>query len=77
ALFQGAISGYRSAPVFKAFYEKKTAQGKHYYVCIGAVASKLCYIIYAVLKYNKRFEFPHHSAVCLTFHFFIFLRFIW
>ncbi|MCQ6306567.1 IS110 family transposase [Bacillus cereus] len=61
ALFQAAISGYRSDPVLKAFYEKKRAQGKHYYVCIGAVARKLCYIIYAVLKNNKPYEIPHHT----------------
>lgn len=61
ALFQAAISGYRSDPVLKAFYEKKRAQGKHYYVCIGAVARKLCYIIYTILKNNKPYQVPHHS----------------
>lgn len=61
ALFQAAISGYRSDPVLKAFYEKKRAQGKHYYVCIGAVARKLCYIIYTILKSNKPYQVPHHS----------------
>ncbi|MEC2467055.1 IS110 family transposase, partial [Bacillus cereus] len=50
-------------PVLKAFYEKKRKQGKHYYVCIGAVARKLCYIIYAILKSNKPYEVPPHSPV--------------
>lgn len=58
ALFQAAISAYRSDPVLKSFYEKKRAQGKHYYVCIGAVARKLCYIIYAILKNNKPYQIP-------------------
>lgn len=61
ALFQAAISAYRCDPMLQAFYQKKKAQGKHYYVCIGAVARKLCYIIYAILKSNKPYEIPPHK----------------
>ncbi|MED2906993.1 transposase, partial [Bacillus thuringiensis] len=63
ALFQAAITAHKHDPVLKAFYEKKRKQGKHYYVCIGAVARKLCYIIYAILKSNKPYEVPPHSPV--------------
>ncbi|EJQ54785.1 IS110 family transposase [Bacillus mycoides] len=58
ALFQAAITAYKHDPVLKAFYEKKRNQGKHYYVCIGAVARKLCYIVYAILKSNKPYKIP-------------------
>ncbi|PGO78687.1 IS110 family transposase [Bacillus cereus] len=61
ALFQAAITAHKHDPVLKAFYEKKRKQGKHYYVCIGAVARKLCYIIYAILKNNKPYEIPRYS----------------
>lgn len=40
-------------PVLSAYYQKKTAEGKHHYTAIGAVARKLTLIIYAVLRDNK------------------------
>lgn len=58
ALFQAAVTGYKYDPILKAFYEKKKQQGKHYYVCICAVARKLCHIIYAILKNNKPYKVP-------------------
>ncbi|MEC2620670.1 IS110 family transposase, partial [Bacillus cereus] len=62
ALFQASIKANKHDPVLKSFYEKKRKQGKHYYVCIGAVARKLCYIIYAILKSNKPYEVPPHTT---------------
>ena len=40
-------------PVLSAFYQKKRTEGKHHYTAIGAVARKLTFIIYAVLRDNK------------------------
>jgi transposase len=40
-------------PVLSAFYQKKRAEGKHHYTALGAVARKLTFIIYAVLRDNK------------------------
>lgn len=40
-------------PVLSAFYQKKRAEGEHHYTAIGAVARKLTFIIYAVLRDNK------------------------
>lgn len=40
-------------PVLSAFYQKKRAEGKHHYTAVGAVARKLTFIIYAVLRDNK------------------------
>ncbi len=37
----------------KAPKKKKRAEGKHHLTCIGAVARKMCNIIYAVVKNNQ------------------------
>ena len=58
ALFQAALVAANSDPVLKAYYQKKRAEGKHHKTCIGAVARKMCNIIYAVLKSNKPYEVP-------------------
>lgn len=43
-------------PVLKEFYQKKRSQGKHHGTAIGAVATKLVRIIFAVLTTNKPYE---------------------
>lgn len=58
ALFQAALVASNTDPVLKDYYQKKRAEGKHHKTCIGAVARKLCNIIYAVLKNNKPYEVP-------------------
>jgi len=40
-------------PVLSAFYQKKRNEGKHHYTALGAVARKLTFIIYAVLRDKK------------------------
>jgi transposase len=39
--------------IFRAYYLKKISEGKHHYTAIGAVARKLTYTIFAVLRDNK------------------------
>lgn len=59
ALFQAALVaavGRNPDPVLSAFYLKKIAEGKHHGTCVIAVARKLCYIIYSVLKENRSYE---------------------
>lgn len=53
ALFNAALIAAFHDPVFSAFYQKKRAEGKHHLTALGAVARKLCNIIFAVLKYNE------------------------
>ena len=55
ALFRAAFIAANNDPVFKEYYQKKRSEGKHYNVAIGAVARKLCYTIYAVLKNNTEY----------------------
>lgn len=59
ALFQAALVASNTDPVLKDYYQKKRAEGKHHKTCIGAVARKLCNIIYSVLKNNKPYEVPN------------------
>lgn len=59
ALYQAAFIATFRDPVFKAYYEKKRAEGKHHMVATNAVARKLCHTIYAVLKNNTPYEIKH------------------
>lgn len=56
AIWMSAFVASRNDPVFRAFYEKKRAEGKSHGTAIGAVARKLTYTIHAVLKANKPYE---------------------
>lgn len=56
ALFRAAFVASNYDPVFKAYYQKKRNEGKHHNVALGAVARKLCYTIYAVLKKNEVYK---------------------
>ena len=56
ALFQAALIASRCDPVFKAFYDKKRAEGKHHLTAICALSRKLCYIIHAILTKNEPYE---------------------
>lgn len=53
ALFQAALIASFKDPVLSAFYQKKRLEGKHHLTCVGAVARKMCHVIYAVLKNNQ------------------------
>ena len=56
ALFQAAFIASNCDFVFKDYYQRKRAEGKHHKVAIGAVARKLCHTIHAVLKNNSSYE---------------------
>lgn len=56
ALFSAALVASNCDPVFKAFYQRKRAEGKHHLTAVGAVARKLCYTIHAILKNNCSYE---------------------
>lgn len=56
AIFRAAFVASHSDPVFQAYYQKKRAEGKHHNVAVGAVARKLCYTIFAVLKNNVPYQ---------------------
>ena len=50
ALFQATLVAAFNDPVFSAFYQKKRAESKHHLTAVGAIARKMCNIIFAVKK---------------------------
>ena len=56
AIFGAAFVASWADPELSEYYQRLRARGKHHYVAVGAVARKLCYIIYAVLSENRPFE---------------------
>lgn len=59
ALFQAALVasvGKNPDPVLSAFYQKKVAEGKHHSTAVGAVARKMCNIVFFVLTENRPYE---------------------
>ena len=53
AIFQSALIASFKDPILSVYYQKKRAEGKHHLTCVGAVARKMCNIIYVVLKSNQ------------------------
>ena len=56
AIWGAAFIASHSDPELSAYYQRLRAKGKHHSVAVGAVARKLCYIIFAVLSENRPFE---------------------
>ncbi len=56
ALWGAAFVASWSDPELKAFYQRLRSRGKHHGVAIGAVARKLCYLLFAVLTENRPYE---------------------
>ena len=56
ALWGAAFVASRSDPELKDYYEQLRARGKHHNVAVGAVARKLCYLLFAVLTENRPYE---------------------
>lgn len=56
AIFTAANVASRCDPNLSAYYQRLKARGKHHNVVVGAVARKLCYIIFAVLTENRPYE---------------------
>ena len=54
-LFNGANTAIMHDPELKAYYKRKMAEGKHHLSVINAVACKLVYRIFAVVKRDEPF----------------------
>lgn len=55
AIFQAALVASFQDPALSGYYQKKRSEGKHHLTCVGAVARKMCNIIYAVLRNNQSY----------------------
>lgn len=56
ALFQVARIIWQHDPVFKDYYAKKQAEGKHYYVILGHIQKKVTRVIYSILKNGTTYK---------------------
>jgi transposase len=55
-LFNAAFIARQKNPELKAYFEKKTGEGKHYFSALCAVERKLVHLIYAVWRRGTPFE---------------------
>ena len=56
AIWLAATAAILHDPAIKAFYDRKKAQGKHHYVCVGYICRKLINIIFSVLKSDQPYQ---------------------
>jgi len=56
AIWLAATAAILHDPAIKAFYNRKKAQGKHHYVCVGYICRKLVNIIFSVLKSGQPYR---------------------
>lgn len=56
AIWLAATAAILHDPAIKAFYNRKKAQGKHHYVCVGYICRKLINIIFSVLKSGQPYQ---------------------
>ena len=56
AIWLAAAAAILHDPAIKAFYDRKKAQGKHHYVCVGYICRKLVNIIFSVLKSGQPYQ---------------------
>lgn len=55
-LMQAARLAATNCPLFRAFLQKKRAQGKHYFVALGHLSKKLVRVIFHMLNANEEFS---------------------
>ena len=56
ALFQVSRIIWQHDPVFRSYYEKKQAEGKHYYVILGHIQKKVIRVVYSILKNGSTYK---------------------
>lgn len=61
ALFQVSRIIWQHDPVFQAYYEKKQAEGKHYYVILGHIQKKVIRVVYSILKNGTTYKAVSHA----------------
>lgn len=55
AIWMAGTVAVRYDPMFRAYYEKKTAEGMRYMKIIGHVTKKMTVIIFAVMRDNRAY----------------------
>jgi transposase len=62
ALYTAAGVAAFHDPELSAYYQRLRQRGKHHNVAVGAIARKLCYIVFSVLSENRPYELRLHNA---------------
>ena len=60
AIWLASTIAVQRDPMFRAYYEKKAAEGKKYMTIIGHVTKKMTAVIFAILRDNK----PYMPMIC-------------
>lgn len=55
ALHTASFVAVNNDSAFKSYYDKKRSEGKHHYVALAGISRKLLFIIYSVLKEQRKF----------------------
>ena len=55
ALFQVSRVIWQWDPIFREYYNKKAAEGKHYYVILGHIQKKVTRVIYSLMKSGQNY----------------------
>ena len=55
ALFQVSRIIWQWDPIFREYYNKKAAEGKHYYVILGHIQKKVTRVIYSLMKSGQNY----------------------
>ena len=55
-LFMGAKAAAKHNPDFRLYFQRKTLEGKHYYLIMNNISNKMLRTIYSVVKNNKPYE---------------------
>jgi transposase len=63
ALYTAAGVAAFHDPELSAYYQRLRQRGKHHGVAVGAIARKLCFIVFSVLSENRPFEQRLHNAI--------------
>ena len=56
AIWMACTNAVQCDPMFRAYYEKKAAEGMRYMCIIGHVTKKMTTVIFAVLRDNKAYR---------------------
>lgn len=55
-LFMGAKAAAKHNPDFRLYFQRKTLEGKHYYLIMNNISNKMLRTIYSVINNNKPYE---------------------
>ena len=56
AIWRASVVAVQCDPIFRAYYEKKAAEGMRYMNIIGHVTRKMTAVIFAVMRDNKIYQ---------------------